>query len=91
MAEKYSCGYCSAEYDTPVERARCEFECDEKQKQEKERLRKMRLENERKARFKEAREAYVKFDQLNNSFQKDYGQRLMTFEQEIYTRNQFPL
>jgi hypothetical protein len=75
MAEKYVCGYCGAEYSTPVDRAKCEFECDEKQKQEAERVRQEKLKSERDARVKEIQAAYDQLYKLCDSYEKDYGIR----------------
>ena len=72
MVEKYICGYCGAEYGTPVERAKCEFECDEKQKQEAERVAKEKLKAEKESREESVRVAYQNFVELYGKYIKDY-------------------
>lgn len=73
MAEdKYICGYCGAEYDSPAARARCELECDEKQKAEVERERRRKLEEERDSRLKEVNDALNTYNMLVAQFNRDY-------------------
>lgn len=74
MSEKYQCGYCGAEYGTPLARAKCELECDEKRKQELERQRQVRLEEEREARRMAVNVAGEKYVTLARKYYEDYGE-----------------
>lgn len=77
MSEKYQCGYCGAEYDTPAARARCELECDEKRKQEAEFLKRERLRKERDARKQAVVDRYNSFIGEWKQYQTDYQERLV--------------
>ena len=74
MSEKYRCGYCGAEYDTPLARARCELECDEKRRQELEKQRKLELHSTQRERAKEVKDALQTYKGLWQAYLRDYGE-----------------
>lgn len=69
----YKCSYCGAEYDHAIDRARCEFICDEKAKMAAEEERKRRLESERERRYEELLAAEKRYEDLLHSYYMDYG------------------
>ena len=73
MQEKYICAFCGAEYDTPITRAKCELECDEKRKQEAERQRQFELANAREARWQEILQKEHECKVLLEKYIADYG------------------
>lgn len=69
----YKCSFCGAEYSQAIDRARCEFACDEKHKQAAEEEMKKRLAEERTARYEECVAATKRAEQLWNDYLRDYG------------------
>lgn len=88
MKEKYKCSYCGAEYDTALDRAKCELECDEKRKQEAEEQRKNELREAKDARRQELIQKRRELEELTKKYYEDYGMTSMDlwdafFEQEF--------
>lgn len=73
--QKYVCPFCGAEYATPVEQAKCVLACDEKRKQEMERVKKIKLNEEKAARKNAVVEKYNDFIGAWNQYITDYADR----------------
>lgn len=69
----YKCSFCGAEYSQAIDRARCEFACDEKYKQAAEEEKRKKMAEERAARHDECVAASRQSVRLWNDFMKDYG------------------
>lgn len=69
----YKCSFCGAEYSQAIDRARCEFACDEKIKQTAEEEKKRQQIEERTVRYEECVAATKCAEQLWNDYLKDYG------------------
>ena len=69
----YKCSFCGAEYSQAIERARCEFACDEKHKQTAEEEKQKKKREERTARYEECVAATKHAEQLWSDYLKDYG------------------
>lgn len=77
MEEKYVCSFCGAEYDSAPERARCELKCDEKRKQEAERMKQKLLEGKRQERYQEIKEKNDNLNRLIAKYRQDYGESVI--------------
>lgn len=73
MNEIYKCSFCNKEYDNPVDRAKCELNCDAKIRIEKENIRKEKLKKEKDARYSEIIEESKKMKDMISNYIKDYG------------------
>lgn len=69
----YKCSFCGAEYSQAIDRARCEFACDEKIKQTAEEEKQKKMAEERAARYDECVTVSRQAERLWNDFMKDYG------------------
>ena len=69
----YCCSYCDKEYESPVDRAKCEITCAKKIELEAEKLRKENLEKEKDARMKEIEQKGKEYYDLIRSYIRDYG------------------
>lgn len=76
--QKYQCSFCGTEYDSAPARARCELECDEKRKQEVERLKQKLLEGKRQERYREIKEKNDNLNRMIVQYNKDYGDTLVS-------------
>ena len=69
----YKCSFCGAEYSQAIDRARCEFACDEKYKHAAEEEKRKKLIEERTARYEECVAATKQAEKLWTNYLKDYG------------------
>lgn len=75
MANKtnYKCSICGAEHDNVFDRAQCELNCFEKQKEEARKLAESKLQAEKDARQLEVDKAIEHLNGLLKKFVEDYG------------------
>ena len=85
MKEIFTCSYCGKEYDTPIERARCEISCDKRIKEQEERAELERLRGERKDREEKIQEAFDKYLDLAKAFNNDYKMPAGVVLKDTYT------
>ena len=69
----YKCGICGSEYDLPIERAKCEIACAEKQAEEIRKAAELKKEAEYAERKAEVDNAFNTAYELKEKFIKDYG------------------
>ena len=69
----YKCGICGSEHDLPIERAKCEIACAEKQAEEARKAAALKKEAEYAARKAEVDNAFNTAYELKEKFIKDYG------------------
>lgn len=69
----YVCSYCNNEYESPVERAKCELTCAKKKEIEAEKLRKESLEKEKTNRMNEIELKGKEYCEMVRKFIDDYG------------------
>ena len=70
----FKCSYCGKEFETPVERARCEIACEAEQKRKAEQERVKKLQGEKLDRCNEIQEDIKKLNQKIVSYNKDYNE-----------------
>lgn len=84
-SKMFKCSICGKEYDTPVDRAKCEIECDKVIKAKAEQEKKNKLKAEREKRTEELSQAYdeykiacqkaeEKYNAIVEQYNKDYGE-----------------
>jgi len=89
---KYKCALCGKEYDSPLERANCEINCNKKAKEDAAKAKRQKLNKEKDARMNEIN-AYLKqrkeLDKLIENkiatFQKDYNQYIIDPAENVFT------
>jgi Skp family chaperone for outer membrane proteins len=69
----FTCPYCNAEYTKPIDLAHCILSCEEKEKIDKERQHKEKLEAEKTARKTEIETKEKELHELIRAYIKDYG------------------
>ena len=72
--ETYKCGICGTEHDNVFDRAQCELNCFEKQKEEARKLAESKKKAEKDARQLEVDKAIEHADVLIEKMVKDYGE-----------------
>ena len=86
MENVFKCSYCGKEFDSPVERAKCELACAAKMKEEEEKIHKEKINKEKDARYTEIQSEYKKIKEMVSAYVEDYG----TFSFHSYSEN-FPI
>lgn len=69
----YKCSFCGTEYSQAIDRARCEFACDEKYKQAAEEEKQKKKREERTARYEECVAATKQAEMLWADYLRDFG------------------
>lgn len=69
----YKCGICGSEHELPVERAKCELACAEKQEEEARKAAELKKEAEYADRKAEVDNAFIAAHELRDKFVQDYG------------------
>ena len=72
MNEKYICSFCKSEYSDPVARAKCELECDEKEKQKRRAEEQKRLLEQKETRRQKLVQMRRELDQATQAYYRDY-------------------
>lgn len=69
----YKCGICGKEYNSVLDRAKCEIECSKKIEEEARKVAELKKKEEQMARKSEVDEVFKNLHELVTAYVKDYG------------------